>query len=105
MHNQGLSHFWKGILKQLESFLLSTKVIVGNGEDTSFQRGYRYTEISFANLSPELLNLTFDPDVSVHDYRLLRFKRNLTGALVDKVQEIQLLINNVQCNGGGDRRT
>ena len=37
---QGMSYFWRGILRQLDSFLLRTKVVVGNAVDTSFWKDY-----------------------------------------------------------------
>ena len=71
LQHLGLSHFWRGILKHLDSFLLSTKVILENGEDTTFWKDYWCSYINFPNLFSDHFNLTVDPDVAVHECKLL----------------------------------
>lgn len=106
-HQQGLSHFWKGILKSLDSFVLSTKVILENGKDTASWKDFWSIEINLANLFPQLFQQTFNHDVSVFDCRFpesIQFRRNLTGILADKFQEIQQLINRVHYANVGDKK-
>ena len=68
---------------------------MGNGVDTASWKDYWSSDINLANMFPDLFNLCLDPDISVKDCRLLHFRRNFTGALVDKYQELQMLKNGV----------
>ena len=91
----GKSQFWKGILKFLEPFLLRTTVILGNGRASAFWRDLWCSEVTLANLFLELLHLVFNPDVSVYNCinnQNYQFKRSLTGILLNKFQELQLII-------------
>jgi len=48
-HQQGMSNFWKGILKQLESFLTCTEIMVGDGKEAAFWRDYWSSDINSVN--------------------------------------------------------
>ena len=82
------SHFWKGIIKQLEVFLICSKSKVGNGLNTSFWPDKWCSEIKLAYEFSDLYELANEKKGVVGQFRLdgfwhFDFSRALTTVITD----------------------
>ena len=70
-HQQGMSNFWKGILKQLESFLTCTEIMVGDGKEAAFWRDYWSSDINSVNLTCALVDKFHEFQMIIHSNSIL----------------------------------
>ena len=68
---QTISHSRKEFLNQLDSSMISARVVMEKRNDNAFWKDCWCTDIKLAHLFPDLFLLTFSLDVYVQDYRLI----------------------------------
>ncbi|XP_020251027.1 uncharacterized protein LOC109828435 [Asparagus officinalis] len=104
--NRGqLSYFWKNLFLNVDSFLCSTRVEVGEGKHTLFWLDKWLDSYTLASLFPSLFIITSHPYASVSNLRKkrnnswiwdIKFKRQLTGSLVFQFLNLLNLIKDTK---------